>query len=181
MTPDGVLQKQLATKCSENHIFGNTAVPPRGQWFFQWRNRFERVSCDIPFQIFPELIETMRTPCEWDDDNTRPVECTHIYKIPLGQVVHLVLFNDPGKETVGAFHPRNMDRRNLENRADSRPAPSHWETSLQSNTVTVSHWLGTNLESDLVNILKPKQNTWHFVQASMCAADMQLYFLEENI
>ena len=32
-------------------------------------------------------------------------------------------------------------------RADSRLAPSQWETSLQSNTV--SHWLGANLESTL--------------------------------
>ena len=32
-------------------------------------------------------------------------------------------------------------------RADSRFAPSQWETSLQSNTV--SHWLGANLESSL--------------------------------
>ena len=34
------------------------------------------------------------------------------------------------------------------NRADSRLAPSPWETSLQSNAV--SHWLGTNLESALL-------------------------------
>ena len=32
--------------------------------------------------------------------------------------------------------------------ADSRFAPSQWETSLQSNAV--SHWLGTNLESALL-------------------------------
>ena len=32
-------------------------------------------------------------------------------------------------------------------RADSRFAPSQWETSLQSNAV--SHWLGANLESAL--------------------------------
>ena len=32
-------------------------------------------------------------------------------------------------------------------RADSRFAPSQWETSLQSNTI--SNWLGTNLESAL--------------------------------
>ena len=32
-------------------------------------------------------------------------------------------------------------------RADSRLAPSQWETSLQSNAV--SHWLGANLESAL--------------------------------
>ena len=34
------------------------------------------------------------------------------------------------------------------NRADSRFAPSQWETSLQSDTV--SHWLGANLESALI-------------------------------
>ena len=33
-------------------------------------------------------------------------------------------------------------------RADSRLAPSQWETSLQSNAV--SHWLGANLESSLI-------------------------------
>ena len=36
-------------------------------------------------------------------------------------------------------------------RADSRLAPSQWETSLQSNDV--SHWLGANLESDLDMIM----------------------------
>ena len=36
------------------------------------------------------------------------------------------------------------------NRADSRLAPSQWETSLQSNAIP--HWLGTNLESALINI-----------------------------
>ena len=35
-------------------------------------------------------------------------------------------------------------------RVDSRLVPSQWETPLQSNTV--SHWLGTNLESALVHI-----------------------------
>ena len=34
-------------------------------------------------------------------------------------------------------------------RADSRFAPSEWETSLQSNAV--SHWLSAKLESDLYN------------------------------
>ena len=32
-------------------------------------------------------------------------------------------------------------------KADSRFASSQWEMSLQSNAI--SHWLGTNLESDL--------------------------------
>ena len=43
-------------------------------------------------------------------------------------------------------------------RADSRLAPSHWETSLPSNAV--SHWLGANLESALkyhhINPLRAK-------------------------
>ena len=37
-------------------------------------------------------------------------------------------------------------------RADSRFAPSQWETALQSNAV--SHWLGTNLESALKTIIQ---------------------------
>ena len=36
------------------------------------------------------------------------------------------------------------------NRADSRLAPSQWETALQSNAV--SHWLGAHLESALSNL-----------------------------
>ena len=39
-------------------------------------------------------------------------------------------------------------------RADSRFAPSHWETSLQSNAV--SHWLGANLESALLTVYPKK-------------------------
>ena len=38
-----------------------------------------------------------------------------------------------------------------EYRADSRVAPSQWETSLQSNAV--SHWLGANLGSALLSML----------------------------
>ena len=38
-------------------------------------------------------------------------------------------------------------------RADSRFAPSQWETSLQSNAV--SHWLGVNLESALLFCVWP--------------------------
>ena len=40
-------------------------------------------------------------------------------------------------------------RRVWYHRADSRFAPSNWETSLQSNAV--SHWLGANLESALIS------------------------------
>ena len=48
------------------------------------------------------------------------------------------------------------------NRADSRLAPSQWETSLQSNAV--SHWLGTNLESALRyprNTRNGMRKSWH--------------------
>ena len=41
-------------------------------------------------------------------------------------------------------------------RADSRLAPSQWETSLQSNAV--SHWLGANLESALWCVLTMTRN-----------------------
>ena len=43
------------------------------------------------------------------------------------------------------FHP--LYHLSLLDRADSRLAPSQWETSLQSNAV--SHWLGASLESAL--------------------------------
>ena len=42
------------------------------------------------------------------------------------------------------------------NMADSRLAPSQWETSLQSNVI--SHWLGANLESALNNISSDSQH-----------------------
>ena len=41
------------------------------------------------------------------------------------------------------------------NRADSRFAPSQWETSLQSNTV--SHWLGADLESAMYQVIASPQ------------------------
>ena len=44
-------------------------------------------------------------------------------------------------------------------RADSRLAPSEWETSLQSNAI--SHWLGANLESALqAHIMSKKSTEW---------------------
>ena len=70
-------------------------------------------------------------------------------------------------------------------RADSRLAPSQWETSLQSNTV--SHWLGANLESALyvcysydavlyINALRPRQNGRHFADDTF-----KRIFLNENV
>ena len=47
-------------------------------------------------------------------------------------------------------------------RSDSRLAPSQWETSLQSNAV--SHWLGANLESDLLfMIVAGKRHVAHLL------------------
>ena len=65
----------------------------------------------------------------------------HVIFVPGGQCVkpfcvYMRLAPYQGPVTLGAG---NTDR------ADSRFAPSQWETSLQSNAV--SHWLGANLES----------------------------------
>ena len=47
------------------------------------------------------------------------------------------------------FHKNKFDEKHRTLlRADSRLAPSQWETSLHSNAV--SHWLGANLESALL-------------------------------
>ena len=53
-------------------------------------------------------------------------------------------------------------------RADSGLAPSQWETSLQSNTI--SHWLGANLESALnhYKIVAPSAFPWLQGQSSTC-------------
>ena len=45
------------------------------------------------------------------------------------------------------YHIPQYTTLETDDRADSRFAPSQWETSLQSNAV--SHWLGVNLESAL--------------------------------
>ena len=47
----------------------------------------------------------------------------------------------------------------LNHRVDSRFAPSQWEMSLQSNTV--SHWLGTNLESALNHMIYQGKSHLH--------------------
>ena len=64
-------------------------------------------------------------------------------------------------------------------RADSRLAPSQWETSLQSNTV--SHWLGANLESALPLIHeslseKPTHQRWHFGESSLTEMFVWIWF-----
>ena len=51
-------------------------------------------------------------------------------------------------------------------RADSRLAPSLWQTSLQSNAV--SHWLGTNLESALSWLLLCAELQWYAHIKSLC-------------
>ena len=55
-------------------------------------------------------------------------------------------------------------------RADSRLAPSQWETSLQSNAV--SHWLGANLESALVGVeVRPTDAYIWFCKLTTNASD----------
>ena len=51
-------------------------------------------------------------------------------------------------------------------RADSRLAPSQWETSLQSDTV--SHWLGANLESALHTMRSTKYQYWKVTLVMLC-------------
>ena len=69
-------------------------------------------------------------------------------------------------------------------RADSKCAPSQWETSLQSNAV--SHWLGTNLDSALRLLPSPwplgihtrikKPNVWTRRQDSQLRFSIFLKF-----
>ena len=51
-------------------------------------------------------------------------------------------------------------------RADSRFAPSQWETSSQSNAI--SHWLGTNLESALLYCPVPGKHVCHIPCMAAC-------------
>ena len=53
-------------------------------------------------------------------------------------------------------------------RADSRFAPSQWETSLQSNAV--SRWLGANLESALI-MTKSKRYPYYWPYVCVCVRE----------
>ena len=72
-------------------------------------------------------------------------------------------------------------------KADSRLAPSQWETSLQSNAV--SHWLGANLDSALAckdcwccpsTYKIPDTLTPHFCEVVACISNFPV-FLADNI
>ena len=54
------------------------------------------------------------------------------------------------KELFGHWHSRHQAKFEtmMIYRADSMLAPGQWETALQSNAV--SHWLGANVESNLI-------------------------------
>ena len=78
---------------------------------------------------------------------------------------HLVKWK---KNPSTSFTHKKLHENHLCHRADSRFAPSQWETSLQSKAV--SHWLGVNLESTLsycpgvlVNTLRPRLSESNFV------------------
>ena len=72
----------------------------------------------------------------------------HIKNFAHGLII-LPLWNDQISIVRTHSTEINLKAKNInarsQTRADSRLAPSQWETSLQSNVV--SHWLGANLES----------------------------------
>ena len=65
---------------------------------------------------------------------------SHFIQTSMCWLLSCASFAPPHHHVVQLVGNRNF-------RADSRLAPSQWETSLQSNAV--SHWLGANLESTL--------------------------------
>ena len=58
--------------------------------------------------------------------------------------------------------------------ADFTFAPSQWKTALQSNAV--SHWLGANLESALLSILRSEQNGQNFAHNIFKSVDEMISF-----
>ena len=64
----------------------------------------------------------------------------------------------------GITMPQWVNEQDVMNRADSRFAPSHWETSLQSHAI--SHWLGPSLQSALMmrfqGTLRVNLKSWDF-------------------
>ena len=84
--------------------------------------------------------------------------CMYLYNISAIKVVSIPIedFTPPTLEQIDMFikvmdvarkEKKVQDRIGEIIRADSRFAPSQWETALQSNAV--SHWLSTHLESAL--------------------------------
>ena len=59
--------------------------------------------------------------------------------------IDVIIFTQSNYTAI--LRPRRMVKKHIKPRAGSRLAPSQWETSLQSTTV--SHWRGTSLESTL--------------------------------
>ena len=62
--------------------------------------------------------------------------------------------------------------------ADSRFAPSQWETSLQSNAV--SHRLGANLESVLLSVFTAREHALNFRSIAFGGVMIELHFLCRN-
>ena len=74
---------------------------------------------------------------------------------PASAVLHERLPNvSSSVETSFLIQPSIEKRAGISNRADSRFAPSQWETALICNDV--SHWLGSSLESTMSNTLSKK-------------------------
>ena len=74
--------------------------------------------------------------------------------------IHIKMSVKSGYRLTSAVSFINPKLLNSNYRADSRLAPSQWETSLQSSAV--SHWLGSNLDSAPNYLNAPKFNSFLF-------------------
>ena len=77
----------------------------------------------------------------------------------------------PGPDIKGFYLPADLSNQFESIKAESRLAPSQWETSLQSNAV--SNWLDANLDSALMHAswgiafdLVPAYYTWRWLRFS---------------
>ena len=78
-------------------------------------------------------------------------ECMHIILLP---PITFSQWNKPWSNILWSVGQNDHTNISINCRVDCRLASSQWETSLQSNTV--SHWLGTNLESAITWRCTPK-------------------------
>ena len=108
------------------------------------------LSADIHIWLFPCTISILLHHWHWCYDIICPSasEVTLKDMCTIGWYLALTTLN---KEQI--IHILFSMFCTIQHRADSGYAPSQWEISLQSNSV--SHWLGANLESALQNC---KQN-----------------------
>ena len=101
----------------------------------------------------PHNCPSMRGMHRWSKDSpikwpvTRKVFPCHDVTIELVHIAMQLLQRDGLYVTKYSYVPIHNTPSGIKLMDDSRPVPSQWETSLQSNAVF--HWLGTNLDSAL--------------------------------